>query len=251
MMHNNDLLSLFDELYHQKITPEKAAGRFKFLPYEDLGFAKADTHRHFRTGLSEVIFCEGKTGRQVVEIGKKLFKAHGYFVATRVSPEIGVALKKTFKSIQYSSESRVAIHGKLPVKTLKRGIAIMTAGTADIPVAEEAAVIAKLMGQDVEKIYDVGVAGLHRMLDQRETIEKCNILIVIAGMEGALPSIVAGIFGKPIIAVPTSIGYGANFKGVSALLTMLNSCALGISVVNIDNGFGAGYLAARLNERCS
>jgi len=245
---NGQLLSLFKDLHEQKMTPEEAAARFKFLPYENLGFAKADTHRHFRTGLSEVIFCEGKTAKQVVAIGEKLFAAHGYFVATRASRDIGNAVEQAFSDVDYSEETRLVVVGKLPQKTLQTGITILTAGTSDIPVAEEAAMTAKLMGHDAEKIYDVGVAGIHRIFDDRNTIDKANVLIVIAGMEGALPSLVAGMFGKPIIAVPTSVGYGSNFQGLSALLTMLNSCSLGISVVNIDNGFGAGYLAAQINQ---
>lgn len=245
---SRNVLDLFHDLYTGKLTPEKAFQRFKYLPYEDLGFAKADIHRHFRTGLSEVIFCEGKSSNQVISIGKKLLDAHGYFAATRVPPQIGAALTGAFEKVDYSEETRLAVVGNIPPGQLQPGISLLTAGTSDIPVAEEAVLAARLMGQDVKKIYDVGVAGIHRILDHRQKIEQANVLIVIAGMEGALPSLTAGLFGKPIIAVPTSIGYGSSFHGLSALLAMLNSCSFGIAVVNIDNGFGAGYLASMINR---
>ncbi len=242
------LFSLFKDLYEKKTTPEKAFQAFKFFPYEDLGFAKTDNHRRFRTGLPEVILCDGKTAKQVALIAKKLYEMHGYAVASRATEEQANYLKKTLKNVTYHEHARMVVVGKPPQKMLKTGITILTGGTSDIPVAEEAAVTAELLGNQVERIYDVGVAGIHRLLDKREIIEKSSILIVVAGMEGALPSVVAGLFGKPIIAIPTSIGYGSHFGGLSALLTMLNSCALGIAVVNIDNGFGAGYLASSLNN---
>lgn len=219
--------------------------------YEELGFAKVDTHRPHRTGFSEVIYCDGKTDSQIITIAEKLMKAHGYAVASKVSESQGRALKKEFGKISLKHDARIAIIGDVPKKTLKNGIAILTAGTSDIPVAEEAAVIAEIKGHKPDRIYDVGVAGVHRLLHHSDRIAKCTVLIVVAGMEGALPSIVGGLYGKPLIAVPTSVGYGSNFKGLSALLTMLNSCSPGIAVVNIDNGFGAGYLASLINDLTS
>lgn len=242
------LLLILQDLHARKISPEEALDVLKYLPYSDLGFAKVDTHRRFRTGFPEVVLCSGKTPTQVAAIGKELYKADGYFVGSRASDHHAAHLKKIFKNVRYDENARMVMVGKLPVKKQVPGIAVLTAGTADIPVAEEAAVTAELRGNKVERIYDVGVAGVHRLLDTRPLVEKSRILIVVAGMEGALPSLVAGLFGKPVIAVPTSVGYGANFQGLSALLTMLNSCALGIAVVNIDNGLGAGYLASLLNK---
>lgn len=247
-MNSEKLLSLLQQIQAGKLAPEEALSQIKHLPYENLGFAKPDTHRALRTGFPEIIFCEGKTPEQVVSIGQKLYQAHSRFVATRVTPQQTAFLKKKFKHLTYRQSAKMVFVGKVFIKKLKQGITILTAGTSDIPVAEEAALMAELMGNRVEKIFDVGVAGVHRLLDHRAIIEKSNILIVVAGMEGALPSLVAGLYGKPVIAVPTSVGYGASFGGVSALLTMLNTCALGISVVNIDNGLGAGYLAALLNH---
>ena len=241
------LRALFQSLYEKKISPENALDSFKFFPYEELQFAKVDTHRTFRTGFSEIIFCQGKTPAQVVSIAEKLYEAHGHVAASRATPPHAAALKKRFKQFKYHEAARMAVVGKSPHKTLKPGIAILSAGTSDIPVAEEAAIMTEVMGNDPKRIYDVGVAGMHRLLACREEIEKCRILVVVAGMDGVLPTITAGLFGKPVVAVPTSVGYGANFQGVAPLLTMLNACAPGVTVVNIDNGLGAGYFAALLN----
>jgi NCAIR mutase (PurE)-related protein len=245
---NKSLKTLFEALYEKKTTPEKALQAFKFFPYEDLGFAKADTHRAFRTGFPEIIFCEGKTPKQVVSIAEKIYKVHGFVAASRISKIQMQALKKRFKKTREITEARIAVIGNPPRKPMKPGILVLSAGTSDIAVAEEAAVVAELMGNKVKRIYDVGAAGVHRLLHQKDEIEKSRILVVVAGMDGVLPTITAGLFGKPVIAVPTSIGYGANFKGMASLLTMLNACALGVAVVNIDNGLGAGYFAALLNQ---
>jgi NCAIR mutase (PurE)-related protein len=244
----NAVLQLFQDLYKKKISPEEAQRKFKFSPYENLGFAKVDLHRHHRTGFPEIILSQGKTPKQVVSIAEKIYRSNGYAVASRVQENHLKALQKSFPSVVYREDARIAVIGKIPSTKQKPGIAILTAGTSDIPVAEEAAAAAELMGNKVEKIYDVGVAGVHRLLNHKEKIDKNKILIVAAGMEGALPSVTAGLFGKPVIAVPTSIGYGASFQGLAALLAMLNSCALGVCVMNIDNGLGAGYLASLLNR---
>ena len=242
------IFKLFQDLHERKISPEKAIEKFKFLPYENLGFAKADIHRHFRTGFPEIILSQGKTPKQVVEIAKKIYESNGFAVASRAEENHVKALRKSFRSIDYRENARMVIIGRLEQQKQNPGIAILSAGTSDLFVAEEAAVTAEIMGNKVERIYDVGVAGVHRLLNHKEIIEKSKILVVVAGMEGALPSVTAGLFGKPVIAVPTSIGYGASFHGLAALLAMLNSCALGVSVVNIDNGLGAGYLASLLNK---
>jgi hypothetical protein len=212
--------------------------------YEDLGFAKVDIHRHLRKGFPEVIYCEGKTTEQVVKIAKRIWE-HGHDVlATRADRKAFVAIRKTLKRAKYYETARVVTVQRKPPRLAGAGsIAIVTAGTADLPVAEEAAVTAEFLGNKVERLYDVGVAGIHRLLKNMDKIQKAKVIIVVAGMEGALPSVIGGLVDKPIIAVPTSVGYGASFKGLSALLTMMNSCAPGVAVVNIDNGFGAAVMA--------
>ncbi|MHB8828425.1 MAG: nickel pincer cofactor biosynthesis protein LarB [Syntrophales bacterium] len=225
----------------------------RILPYEDVGYAKLDTHRSLRTGFPEVVFCQGKTSEQASQIVKKLSEHHQKIIATRVEPDIAVAISALVPEATYYPVPRILIVDKTRTdKTVAaeddRYIMVLTGGTADIPVAEEAAVTAEAMGSIVERAYDVGVAGLHRLLSQRDKIMQANVLVVVAGMEGALPSIVGGLVSSPVIAVPTSIGYGASFGGLSALLAMLNSCASGITVVNIDNGFGAGYFAHLVNR---
>ena len=209
--------------------------KLNHFPYDDLGFAKIDNQRQLRKGFPEVIFCQGKTLEQITKIAKRIKETRGKIVATRATPEA-----------TYFKEARiVAVEEKKKVSF--KFILVVSGGTADIPVAEEAAVIAELMGNRVERLYDVGVAGLHRLLTNSKKLLTANVLIVVAGMEGALPSVIGGLVDKPIIAVPTSVGYGASFQGLSALLTMLNSCAPGLAVVNIDNGFGAGYMASLIN----
>ena len=215
-------------------------------PFADLGFAKVDLHRAKRKGFPEVVFCQGKTRAQIIAIAGRIYRAHGTVLLTRVDPGIGQALKKRYRRGTHYADARIFHLGRAaPQQGL---VAVLTAGTADIPVAEEAAVTAEIMGNRVVRIYDVGVAGVHRLLAFRAEIEKARVLVVVAGMDGVLPSVVAGLFAKPVIAVPTSIGYGLNLQGITPLLTMLNSCSPGIAVVNIDNGFGAGYFASTVNQ---
>ncbi|MGB3340383.1 MAG: nickel pincer cofactor biosynthesis protein LarB [bacterium] len=215
-------------------------------PFDDLGYAKVDLHRQKRKGFPEVVFSQGKTARQVFAIATKILKANDMVLLTKVTPKLAKAIKTKFKKGTYHKDARIYFIGK---KLKQQGlISILTGGTADIPVAEEAAITAEVMGSKVKRIYDVGVAGLHRILSFRWEIEKARVLIVVAGMDGVLASVAGGLFSKPIIAVPTSIGYGLNLQGLTPLLTMLNSCAPGVAVVNIDNGFGAGYIAALINK---
>jgi len=215
-------------------------------PYEDLGFAKLDLHREKRKGFPEVVYCEGKTRSQVLKIARRLYRSHGLVLMTRVAPGLARALKRTFPRGRHFSAARMFYLGKIPAGS--GSITVLSAGTADIPVAEEASVTAEIMGSKVRRIYDVGVAGIHRLLAHKGEVDSSRVLIVVAGMDGVLASVVGGLFAKPIIAVPTSVGYGLSLKGLTPLLTMLNSCAPGIAVVNVDNGFGAGYLASIINR---
>jgi hypothetical protein len=215
-------------------------------PYDDLGYAKIDLHREKRKGFPEVVFSEGKTEKQVISIITKMFKVHKKVLCTKVSSKLAKGLISRFPKGKYFDDARIFYLGKKPKQSGL--ITILTGGTADIPVAEEAAVTAEVMGSKVKRVYDVGVAGLHRLLSFRKQINKARVLVVVAGMDGVLASVAGGLFSKPIIAVPTSVGYGLSLKGVTPLLTMLNSCAPGVAVVNIDNGFGAGYLAATINK---
>ncbi|MBI2654748.1 nickel pincer cofactor biosynthesis protein LarB [Candidatus Woesearchaeota archaeon] len=247
-MHELEVKKIMAGVRSGKINVDEAVRKLKFVPFEDLGFAKVDHHRALRKGFPEVIFCQGKAKNQVVEIAKRLARNNSVILATRATEEMFTAVKKQIKNSQYNKISNTIIinQNKKIMKTGK--ILIASAGTSDMDVAEEAAVVAESMGNKVERIYDVGVAGLHRLLNNKKKIEDANVLIVVAGMDGVLPSVVSGIFGKPIIAVPTSVGYGASFKGIAPLLTMLNSCSPGVVVVNIDNGFGAGYFASMINK---
>jgi NCAIR mutase (PurE)-related protein len=220
---------------------------FQAAPVVDLGFALVDTHRALRKGFPEVIFGAGKTPTQVVQIAAKLLAREQNVLATRVTPEHARALRKKFKHAIHHELARCVTIQKKPLPKRPGTIAVVCAGTSDLPVAEEAAVTAEIMGNRVERINDVGVAGVHRLFNRLDTIQSANVVIVVAGMEGALPSVVAGLIAKPVIAVPTSIGYGASFGGLAALLGMLNSCGSGVTVVNIDNGFGAGYAASQIN----
>ena len=220
---------------------------FQAVPVADLGFAQVDTHRALRKGFPEVIFGAGKTPTQVVAISGKLVEREQNVLVTRVTSEHAKALRKKFKHAVHHESARCVTIEKKPLPKRAGHIAVICAGTSDLPVADEAAVTAEIMGNNVVRITDVGVAGLHRILARREDVQKANVLIVVAGMEGALPSVVAGLVSKPVIAVPTSVGYGASFGGVAALLGMLNSCGSGVTVVNIDNGFGAGYAASQIN----
>ena len=245
-MTHERLEKLLRNLQAGRLSRTTALDRLRTLPYEDLGFASVDHHRSLRQGFPEVIFCEGKTRAQVVAIARGLLKKGGPLLATRVTADVAKALRTLDRRAQYHELARtVVVQPKKPV--LRGDILIVTAGTADVPVAEEARVTAEVMGSRVETLYDVGVAGIHRVLDRHERIRRARVLVVVAGMDGVLPSVVGGLVDRPVIAVPTSRGYGASFGGLAALLTMLNSCAAGVGVMNIDNGFGAGCLAHRIN----
>ena len=231
------------------LSDEEFIDRFHQLNISDLGFAKLDHERSLRRGFPEVVYCEGKTIQQASAILKVLASRHTNVLGTRASRELYEAVKPDMPDAVYYEQARLIVLEKEPLpQDPDHKIAVITAGTSDVPVAEEAAVTAEMMGNEVIRIYDVGVAGIHRLLGKMEEIRSANVIIVIAGMEGALASVVGGLVDKPVIAVPTSVGYGANFKGLSALLGMLNSCSAGIAVVNIDNGFGAGRMASIINH---
>jgi NCAIR mutase (PurE)-related protein len=247
-MDSTALRKLFDQVRAGTISPDEAVSRLRHLPFEDLGFAKVDHHRRIRAGMPEVIFSKGKTAQQVAQIFRRLASQGGNVLATKADSAQFRAAKKLVRKAQYRELAR-AIVLQQDVSIYGKGtIVVVSAGTSDIPVAEEALVTAEIMGNRVEHVYDVGVAGLHRLLAHRKAIDGARVVIVCAGMEGALPSVVAGLVRVPVIAVPTSIGYGASFDGLAALLGMLNSCASNVSVVNIDNGFGAGYVASMINR---
>ena len=239
---------LFEQVRKGKLTPDDAVARLRHLPFEDIGFAKVDHHRALRAGMPEVILGEGKMPAQVAEIFARLAAHGGNILATRASEKQFAAVKKKFRAAEYRDLARAIVLQKDSTRYGKGVIAVVSAGTSDIPVAEEAVVTAEVMGNEVEHFYDVGVAGIHRLLANREALTRARVVIVCAGMEGALPSVVGGLVGVPVIAVPTSVGYGSSFKGLAALLGMLNSCASNVSVVNIDNGFGAGYVASLINR---
>ena len=242
------LYALLCDVRDGSLNVEAALEALKELPYRDLGFAKVDTHRHLRMGVPEVIFCQGKTVEQVVKIAEQLAQDHHNIMATRASRKIYERMRESIEQVEYHELARIVVIRPDPSGEKIGKIAVVCAGTADIPVADEAAIVAETLGNNVEKFYDVGVAGIHRLLDQREKIAHANVVITVAGMEGALASVVGGLIDKPVIAVPTSVGYGASFHGLAALLTMLNSCTPGVTVVNIDNGFGAGYQAHLINH---
>src|SRR5271169_2752798 len=248
-MNPEALKKLFDQVSKGKLTSDEAVDRLRHLPFEDLGFAKLDHHRALRQGMPEVIFAQGKTPNQVAEIFQRLAAHAGNVLATRATEEQYAAVAAATPRAEYRPLARAIA---LQWDRKKRGkgvIVVVSAGTSDIPVAEEAVVTAELMGNEVQHIYDVGVAGIHRLLAHRRALAKASVIVVCAGMEGALPSVVGGLVGVPVIAVPTSVGYGAAFEGLAALLGMINSCASNVSVVNIDNGFGAGYVASLINRR--
>ncbi|MBI5143565.1 MAG: nickel pincer cofactor biosynthesis protein LarB [Candidatus Omnitrophica bacterium] len=231
-----------------RVSIKRALGILKDLPYKDLGFAKVDNHRSLRRGFPEVIFGKGKTPKQILRIAKRIINHDGILLITHADSNVYSRLKKIYPKIRYAKQARLISYRK-DKPAYKKGVAlIITGGTADIPVAEEAKATLELMGNRTEALYDVGVAGLHRILDKKKILERANVIIVIAGMEGALASVVSGLVSKPVIAVPTSVGYGASFNGIAPLLTMMNSCSPGIAVVNIDNGFGAGYFASLINS---
>ncbi|MFT5366374.1 MAG: NCAIR mutase (PurE)-related protein [Candidatus Latescibacterota bacterium] len=231
---------------------QEAMQTLAHLPFEDLGFARIDHHRALRQGFPEVIFSEGKTVTQVVEIAKRIVAVGSTLLATRADDATRTALAQTFQNAECHDLARtVVVPGDSPAVQMSGTILVVAAGTSDLPVAEEAVVTARVMGNSVETLYDVGVAGIHRLLASRDRFAKASVIVVVAGMEGALPSVVGGLVDGPVIAVPTSVGYGASFKGVAALLGMLNSCASGVTVVNIDNGFGAGVAASKINRLLS
>jgi NCAIR mutase (PurE)-related protein len=239
---------LLEDVRTGKVEAAEALGILKSLPYEDLGFAKIDTHRDLRKGFPEVVLCKGKTLEQVTKIVERLLSGNEFIMATKASREVYEAIRNVRADAVYHEMAQIVLVGQRREKATSKTILVASAGTADMPVAEEAAVTAEAMGNTVERLYDVGVAGVHRLLDSTEKLFDANVIIVVAGMEGALASIVAGLVDKPVIAVPTSVGYGASFDGLAALLTMLNCCAPGVVVVNIDNGFGAGYFANYINR---
>lgn len=233
------------------LTIEEAMSALKWSPYEDLGFARVDTHRELRTGVPEVVYCAGKTPEQVAAIVDRLHEQHGAVMATRASADHFAAVAERHPHAQLHQPARIIEVRAEPRPEVPNDapyILVISAGTSDQPVAEEAAVTAEILGSRVERLYDCGVAGLHRLLGSREMLDRAQALIVVAGMEGALPSVVGGLVERPVIAVPTSVGYGAAFGGIAALLGMLNTCASGVAVVNIDNGFGAGYFAHLINR---
>jgi len=244
-MNPESLKELLKSVSEGRVTPEEAAERLRHMPFEDLGFAKLDHHRSIRCGFPEVIFCQGKTTEQVVAIITRMTE-HGHAVlATRAAPEVYEAVRaRQPEAIYHKAARAIVLQGRQRCPKLEGLVAVVSAGTSDQPVAEEARVTAEIMGCRTEPFYDVGVAGIHRLLAHTEALAKATVVIVVAGMEGALASVVGGLVDVPVVGVPTSIGYGASFQGLAPLLTMLNSCAAGIGVVNIDNGFGAGYLAA-------
>ncbi len=247
-MDASTLRKLFQQVKSGDISPDEAVSRLRHLPFEDLGFAKVDHHRVLRTGMPEVIFSQGKTPKQVAAIFERLASAGRNVLATKAQLEHFQAVKKVARKAEYNEVARTIVLKQDRRKYGKGMVAVVSAGTSDIPVAEEARVTAEVMGNSVEHLYDVGVAGIHRLLTNQKLLVDARVVIVCAGMEGALPSVVGGLVGVPVIAVPTSIGYGAAFKGLAALLGMLNSCASNVSVVNIDNGFGAGYVASIINR---
>ncbi len=250
-MNPDTLLSLLVEVQRGELTPKEASGRLANLPFEDTGEARIDHHRALRTGLPEVIYAAGKTPAQVADLFARMAAAGTDVLATRVSPEAAAAVKDRTPSADYDETARLIHLRQTPAAPACGQIAVLCAGTSDLPIAEEAALTAELFGSQVTRLYDVGVAGLHRLLAVRGQLLEAHCVIVCAGMEGALPSVVGGLVGVPVIAVPTSVGYGASFGGAAALLGMLNSCSPNVTVVNIDNGFGAAYTATLIARTAS
>jgi pyridinium-3,5-biscarboxylic acid mononucleotide synthase len=249
------LRQLLERVQDGSVPIDDALSALKSLPYEDLGFAKVDHHRALRNGFPEVIYCPSKTTEHILGILDRLTARSPKILATRASTEVAARVKDQFPRAVYHELARILVvpgveeEETVAPRTPTHGtVLVVSAGTADLPVAEEAAITAAEMGSPVERLYDVGVAGIHRLLNNQDRLFAANVLVVVAGMEGALPSVIGGLVARPVVAVPTSVGYGANFNGLSALLTMLNSCATGIGVVNIDNGFGGGYLAHLINQ---
>ncbi|NLM45700.1 MAG: nickel pincer cofactor biosynthesis protein LarB [Firmicutes bacterium] len=250
-MDKKYLRSLLTHVQQGELTVDEALERLRTLDFEDLGFAKVDHHRALRQGFPEVIYCPGKTTEQIVNIIARMAESTRSILATRAEEQVYVAVKAILPGAEYFPLPKCIVVNRDPDQEKEGLVLVVAAGTADLPVAEEAALTAELMGAYVERLYDVGVSGIHRLLASQKRLQAANALVVVAGMEGALASVVGGLVDSPVIAVPTSVGYGANFGGLSALLTMLNTCATGVAVVNIDNGFGGGYTAALINRvRC-
>ncbi|HYV26020.1 MAG TPA: nickel pincer cofactor biosynthesis protein LarB [Candidatus Eisenbacteria bacterium] len=247
-MTTADAIKLLDQFRSGRLARDKVLQAFQQAPLADLGFAQVDLHRSLRKNFPEVIYGEGKSPLQVLRIATKIAQRDERLLVTRIHGDHVRLLRKKFKRSVYHEAARCLTIEKKPLPKRPGTIAVLCAGTSDLPVAEEAAVTADIMGNRVERIYDVGVAGLHRLLNRLEAIQRANVIIAVAGMEGALPSVVAGLVSRPVIAVTTSVGYGANFGGLSALFSMLNSCSSGLTVVNINNGFGAGYAASQINS---
>jgi NCAIR mutase (PurE)-related protein len=248
-MEKERLIEILNHYKEGKISLEETLKKLRNFPFENIDFARLDTHRNLRTNYPEVIFCQGKKIAHVVKIFKTLYKIEKNIIATRADDKVYRAVKKEIKDAKYVKEAKIIyVQKEKPVPT-KDYVLVITGGTSDIPVAEEAAVTLEFFGSRVERLYDVGIAGLHRILSHLELIQNASVIIAIAGMEGALPGVISGIVNVPVIAVPTSVGYGANFSGIAPLLSMLNSCAPGVAVVNIDNGFGAAYLADMINKK--
>jgi pyridinium-3,5-biscarboxylic acid mononucleotide synthase len=247
-VNEQSIRKLFDQVRRGKLSADEAVMRLRHLPFEDLGFAKVDHHRALRVGMPEVIFGQGKTPSNLAQIFARLARHDGNILATRTSEQQFEAVRTKTPKAEYRELARAITLQRDRKKYGKGRIAVVSAGTSDIPVAEEALVTAEMMGNEVQHFYDVGVAGIHRLLAHREPLASARVVVVCAGMEGALPSVVGGLVGVPVIAVPTSVGYGAAFQGLAALLGMMNSCASNVSVVNIDNGFGAGYVASLINR---
>lgn len=243
------LQKLLEGVRERKTSVAQAVKQLRDLPFEDLGFAKVDHHRALRQGFPEVVMGQGKSAKEIAAITKALRRRKTNVLVTRVAPEKAVELRRLASSLTYHAAAQAITWRAGPIRLVGKGVVlIVCAGTSDIGVAEEAALTATMMGNQVERLYDVGVAGIHRLLENRSRLDAAAVLVVVAGMEGALPSVVAGLIDKPVIAVPTSVGYGASFNGLAALLGMLNSCAAGVTVVNIDNGFGAGFAASLINR---
>jgi pyridinium-3,5-biscarboxylic acid mononucleotide synthase len=246
-MNREALRRLLEAVSEGRLEVEDAVARLRTLPYENLGFARVDHHRALRGGAPEAIFCPGKTAAQVVAIAQRLSAHHANVLATRVTDDIVAAVAASGLSHRHHPDGRLVVIRPEPGEGVGL-VVVAAAGTSDLPVAEEAALVAETLGNRVERIYDCGVAGLHRLLDHVGLLAEGNAIVAVAGMEGALPSVIAGLVDRPVIAVPTSIGYGTSFNGLAALLAMLNSCAAGVSVVNIDNGFGAAHQASQINH---
>jgi NCAIR mutase (PurE)-related protein len=247
-MMKSQLEEILNQVHTGKLSPKEALKRLKDYPYQDLAFAKIDHHRELRRGFPEIIFGLGKTADQIIKISREILRQGDNLLITKVDSSVYKKVKAKLPKVQYNSQAEAIFCRQKRGVAGKGIITVITAGTSDIPVAEEAAVTCEIFGNEVERVYDVGVAGLHRLFGEYDKINEARVLITVAGMEGALPSVIAGITDKPIIAVPTSIGYGASMKGLAALLAMLNSCPGGVAVVNIDNGFGAAYLASLINH---